>query len=515
VDAQPGSLERLQAFVDTAAGTGYNDQAVLVSPAVTAGQELLPQVSQFQAWAGEVHADELADIVRPVLTLPSAGTRQFGVVVTNHGAATESGTVTPTPPSGFSLTPESASYGPLAPGASVTVPFTVTNTDTSLPTSVEGGTAGDYVYGIATTSSSGTATTQQAFELVPATTVPEAAAAPTVDGVAGTGEYPGPVLDISRRWEGSPCASPADCSGTAQVTWKDDTLFLLVHVTDDVRGTALDAADCKRHWRTDSVEIAIDPRGTSENTSSTFKAAVLPWTAQGAACYLRDADAHQGDGPTTAPGMRVAVTVDDPFTGYTVEAAIPMSLLPSAIDPDHLGLNVFVYDSDTQDKTGQTRIGWSVWGGVQGDPYRWGRAVLAGYQPPAGRPTTPAPAVMPTDALSSLESPQSIEQSVRTNVALAGRPASPASTAAWAEKGKLRGSQVEVRLRVNAAGTAHVFVVDGRGIAGSLRVPVSVSASQLDVVSVPLNRALSGTSVVQIGWEDEQGRVFASETAIK
>ena len=59
-------------------------------------------------------------------------------------------------------------------------------------------------------------------------------------------------------------------------------------------------------------------------------------------------------------------------------------------DPAHLGLNIFIYDSDTQDKTGQTRIGWSTWGGVQGDPYRWGHATLPGYTPPAGRPTDPA-----------------------------------------------------------------------------------------------------------------------------
>ena len=29
--------------------------------------------------------------------------------------------------------------------------------------------------------------------------------------------------------------------------------------------------------------------------------------------------------------------------------------------------------------------------GVQSDPYRWGRAAMADYTPPAGRPTTPAP----------------------------------------------------------------------------------------------------------------------------
>ena len=71
---------------------------------------------------------------------------------------------------------------------------------------------------------------------------------------------------------------------------------------------------------------------------------------------------------------------------------IPVSLLPSTIDPQHLGFNAFVYDSDTQDKTGQTRIGWSTFGGVQGDPYRWGVATTPGWTPPAVPTKARAPA---------------------------------------------------------------------------------------------------------------------------
>ena len=52
-----------------------------------------------------------------------------------------------------------------------------------------------------------------------------------------------------------------------------------------------------------------------------------------------------------------------------------------------MGLNIFVYDSDTQDKTGQTRIGWSTWGGVQGDPYRWGVARCPAGSRRRSRPT--------------------------------------------------------------------------------------------------------------------------------
>ena len=513
--AEVGSHVRLKAYVTTAQGTGYQDEPLLVSPAVTATQQLLPQVAQFRQWAHRVGADALSDIVRPVLTLPSGGTRAVDVVVTNHSAAGQSGVVSPTPPAGFTMTPVSQPYGPLAPGATATVRFTASNTDTGLKTSMDGGVAGDYVYPIEATSSSAPGRTQQALELVPTTTVGESTTAPAVDGVVSAGEYPGTPLDVSRRWEGTACDSAADCSATARVAWRDDTLYVAVTVTDDVKGTALAASDCKRHWRTDSVEIAIDPRGTSENTSTTFKAAILPWTAEGGPCHLRDADAHQGDGPTTAPGMTVAAKVTEPYTGYTVETAIPMALLPSAVDPQRMGLNILPYDSDTQDKTGQTRIGWSVWGGVQGDPYRWGRAVLDGYQPPAGRSTTPADPVIPTQALSSLDSPQSIAQAVRTNVALAGRPSSPTGERAWVDHAKVRGGTVQVRLRGQDAGTAHVAVVDENGVAGSVVTDVGRTRSGHATVTVPLDRALAGRAVVLVGWDDGAGGTFSSTVALR
>ncbi|MDT0214560.1 sugar-binding protein [Rothia sp. ARF10] len=508
--APVGTRVRVQAFVDAAGGTGYQDEPVLVSAPVTATQQLLPQVAQFHEWTREVGAEALADIVRPVLTLASGGSRTVDVTVTNHSATVRSGTVTPRPPAGFTMTPASTAYAGLAPGATTKVTFTATNTDTSLRTSVEGGTGGDYLYTIDTTSGGATGTTQQAFELVPTATVPQAATAPTVDGVVSAGEYAGPVLDVSRRWEGEACSSAADCSATAQVAWRDDTLFVAVTVTDDVKGTPLATSDCKRHWRTDSVEIAIDPRGTSENTSTTFKAAILPWTTEGGPCYLRDADAHQGDGPTTAPGMKVASKVSQPYTGYVVETSIPMSLLPSAVDPAHMGLNVLPYDSDTQDKTGQTRIGWSVWGGVQGDPYRWGDVRLEGYVPPATRPTTPADPVIPTEALQSVDSPQSIEQAVRTNVALAGRPSSSEDELAWADKAKVRGDSVELRLRVRDPGTAHITVHDAEGIVGRLVTAVDRPRSGLVTVTVPLTRALGADASVLFGWDDGAGGTFSS-----
>jgi LmbE family N-acetylglucosaminyl deacetylase len=516
--ASVGERARVAVSLRTDQGDGYTDRAVEVVAPVTATQQLLPQVADFEAWAaGDAGQPQLAGTVTPVLTLPSGQSREVRVDLRNTSSAPQSGSVALDLPAGFSAEPASAAYGPLAPGAKGQVTFTVTNTDSSLKTSNQGGTPGaapgDYAYTIRTTTTgAGTATSRAALELVPRTTVGQASADPVVDGTASAGEYPGEPVDISRLWEGSPCTSAADCSATARLAWRGDSLFVLVDVEDDVLGTRLDAADCKRHWRTDSVEIALDPRGQSENTSTTFKAAILPVTAEGGPCHLRDADNHQGPGAETAPGMRVASTVRE-GQGWTVETEIPLSLLPGAVDPQRLGLDLFVYDSDTQDKTGQTRIGWSTWGGVQGDPYRWGRAVLDGYTPPAGRPTTAPDPVVPLSALSSLDSPPSLGQAVDIDVPLAGGPASRRAEVGWVRQARQRGDTAQVRLASNGSGAAHVFVVDDRGTAGSRTVAVDRRGQT--VVTVPLDRAPQGRATVLVGWLDGSGGTLASRVPLR
>ncbi|MFI7699952.1 sugar-binding protein [Nonomuraea sp. NPDC049480] len=488
---------RVGAVLTTERGRGYTDRQVETSPAVRGQQQLLPQVAQYEKWVADLGVPQLRGLVTPVLTLPSGASRQVGVVVTNVSDTTRSGTVRVDLPAGFSADRTEAAYRDLAAGASTTVPFTVTNTDTSLKTSNEGG---DYAYTITV---DGAVTGRPALELVPATTIPQAASAPVVDG--DDADYAGPALDISRLWEGSACSSAADCSGTAKLAWHDDTLYVAVRVKDDVLGTRLAASDCKRHWRTDSVEVTLDPRGTSENTSTTFKTAVLPVTAEGPPCALRDADNRQGP----ATGVRIASKTA--AGEYSVELAIPMEVLPGAVDPGHLGLNILVYDSDTQDKTGQTRIGWSTWGGVQGDPYRWGVATLPGYRPPADRPV-PDP-VIPDTALSSLDSPQSLEQAVRVHVPVAGGPAAEAPVSGRVISAARAGDGVKVTLRTGAGGKAHLFVRDGQGTAGG-RV-VTVPGKGTTTVTVPLTRALAASPAVVAGWEASAGGTTASQVRVR
>ncbi len=433
-----------------------------VVPPVQGTQQLLPQVRQFQRWAVANDYPQLEGFVAPVLPLASGGSRRVRVQVSNEDTSAHRGRVRLQLPDGFATPTTFRPYPRLAPGDSTVVHFRVTNTDDSLPTSNEGGDEGDYGYTIRTSvRGGGTSDSAAALELVPTTAIRPAPQAPQVDGTVGAGEYAGQPLDLSRLWEGEDCASTADCSATGHLSRHGNRLFVGVEVVDDTLGTALAPSDCKRHWRTDSVEIAIDPTGDSENTVSTFKMAVLPRTddaggGDGGPCYERDADHHQGPGPQTAPGVAIASSTSG--DGWVVEASIPARELPETVDPDAMGLNLFVYDSDTQDLTGQTRIGWSTWGGVQGDPYRWGVARLPGWDPPTVEATAP---VVPTEALSSLRSPQSIAQAAHTGVPLAGGPAAAGGHRAWvADIVRVSGNDVRVRVHAQARGVARLFVHD-------------------------------------------------------
>jgi LmbE family N-acetylglucosaminyl deacetylase len=479
-------------------GKGSNTALVQATAPVRGTLEPLPEVGKFREWTEANQVQSLDALIQSLLSIPSGGTRPIRVDLTNHSNQVQAGSVQLNLPAGFSAAEGSLPYSGLQPGAKGSVTFTVTNTDATLPTANRAPNDGAYPVQIQTSYNGGTATENGALNLVPVTTIPAAPAAPVVDGTASPGEYTGPVVDISTRWEGS--AAPAsDISGTAQLTYTADALYVLLTVTDDILGSVLPPEDCKRPRRNDNVEFGIDPRGGSANTSTVFNAALFPITNDPAngnpPCFARERDNYQG-GPETAPGMQIASVVSSPYTGYRIEAKIPFSVLPDNINPATMGMNILVNDSDTQDLAGQTRVGWSTWSGVRADPWRWGVAKMDGL---AVLPSAPKAPIIPDTAAMSVNSPQTILQSSMDLVAPGGYVALRDGTIK-VDKVVKRSNSVSFKLKAKQAGTARVFIWDGTKILASTTVQFARSGDK--DVTLPLTAALPAGTSLLVSYQD-------------
>ncbi|TCC16770.1 PIG-L family deacetylase [Kribbella sindirgiensis] len=496
---------KVSALYTTDGKTGYTDNLIRI---------VSPTEGRFQRWGNWQEYDEWLANVAPQATRlgRSAAIQSLGVgqtlavpvVVHNWSSQPQSGAVSLTLPSNFTVDAPSLPYTNLAAGAETTVTFQVTNTDTSLPA------AQNVSIPVTTTYSApaGSGNESLTLSLVPTTSIAQTPSSPVVDGKADPGEYPGPTLDLGRIWQGaSACTGVDDCGvsstgegNTAKVSWSDDALYFFIHVRDDYQSYAVTPEECVGHWQADSVEILLDPRGNASqakmDTANTFKLGIFPFTNDPAnrngngangACWSRDADNHQGysTGPLgtgNAPGVQVAstaqwvgsneTTVPHAYAGggYDLEVKIPLADLPSAVDPARLGLNITPYDNDDTSAPGtttlrhidmSTRLGWSALGSVQSDPYRWGLATLPGYTPPADRPTTPAAPNVSNPNLNGVFSPQTIAQSARNGVPISGRTPVTASNSITIKKATIGKSSVDVDLTSTGSGSAQLYLWTG------------------------------------------------------
>ncbi len=514
---------RLSATVTAGSNSGYTDNVVRLVP---------PAEGRFHRWGNWAEYDSWLQDTAPqasrlgrsaaVQTMAVGETITVPVGVHNFSTVPQSGSVTLTLPTGVTADATSKPYGPLAPGGDTTVNFAVSNsfTNATLPGSTASGAQNQNVtVGIATSYSApaGSSSENLTLGVVPETSIP-GAGAPVVDGQEGS-EYPGEALNVGRKWE--PGGNNRDCSpagvdcgsssapGTAdstyaKVTRNGEDLYFFVHVKDDFQSYAVTPAECVAHWLADSVELIIDPRGDSsqklKDTATTFKLGIFPFTndpgntnGNGAngPCWERDADNHQGyatgplantvDNAPNAPGVKVASTANwvgsnDTSTphgygsagGYNLEVKIPMADLPSAVDPNRMGLNITPYDEDDTSAAGSTklrhidlstRMAWSTFGSVQSDPYRWGRAKLPGYSPSGS--TTPDTPNVSHPNLDGVDSPQTIHQSARNGVPISGRKPAPANDRIAVENATLGSSAVEGDVTASGPGTAHFFLWTG------------------------------------------------------
>lgn len=215
---------------------------------------------------------------------------------------------------------------------------------------------------------------------VPLATVPRTRSAPRIDG---TDEgWPGPAtlrIAPTDLVQGK-VANEADSSASVRLAHDSRHLFFDVQVADDRIVSNIAPNDIKGHWRSDSVEICIDPAAGAEDTMGCFKLGIFPFDTTGAVRAARDADAQQGPMEETAPGTRVFSTRTP--GGYRLQVSIPFSEI--GVKPGRgrkLGFNVIVYDGDKEgalpgENINKSRIAWSPRSGVQGRPEDWGRIVL-------------------------------------------------------------------------------------------------------------------------------------------
>ncbi|MDA4892720.1 PIG-L family deacetylase [Streptomyces sp. MS2A] len=538
-DAVPGRF-RISADFAGAGVTAYNDTRVDLVPPVDGRFERTGNGAEYEEWMDRTGA-YIGGPADAIAAIGAGESKTIPVVVTNRSAVPQTATVALTAPAGFSLDAASKDVPAVAPGETATVPFVLTHLDPADPGGrVEAVTA-------TTTSALGASSEDLSLHVVPTTVIPQLAAAPALDG-APDDVYTGTPLDLGAVWEGDACEPDGtDCGAgsTAVLGWHDDALYAQVRVVDDIASAAATPDRCFGHWLVDSVELLLDPRGSSVDTSSTFKLGMFPFTddpegtngnGPDGACWSRDADNHQGfstgpladevEGGPNAPGVEVAVraarTADGAYEGgaYDVEVKIPLADLPAAVgptsavptgdaatntvDPTYLGLNVTPYDSDTQDFIGQTRTAWSAFGSQQSEPYRWGHAYLDGYTPPSSRPIEAPAAIIPQTALQGVESPQTVFQSATRGGTISGLQPTTALTmgdVAFDAEGATLSYSAE------AAGTARVFVWKG----DARFVPVWTSSCPGDEYGF---EACSEEDGAAPPWSpDMGGRLLATATA--
>jgi hypothetical protein len=172
-------------------------------------------------------------------------------------------------------------------------------------------------------------------------------------------------------------ANEADSSALFRLVHDGATLFVDVEVKDDHIVSNIAPDDIRGHWRSDSVEICVDPSAGAEDTMGCFKLGIFPFDTTGVVRAARDADANQGPIEETAPGTRIVSrrTKD----GYRIQAAIPFREMGVALEKSRrVGFNIIVYDGDKTnaavgENINKSRIAWAPRSGVNGRPEDWGR----------------------------------------------------------------------------------------------------------------------------------------------
>jgi LmbE family N-acetylglucosaminyl deacetylase len=376
-DADVSDLTRLLARFEATDENGDTRYAtkpvpIRVTPPVTVELQPLQAVQIYRDWAERIGMENIVGLAQTEIAAAAGESGTIPVILTNRSNTDQEVTLNLSVDSPDVTVEDAAQTITVPAGESVTLELSA-----AIPADAaqsEFGLTAEISYGETTVSDQGT------LQVVPTIELPMATVAPDIDG--DLSEYEGLTaydIPFDHLWEGE-TTDAGDLTGSFRASYDENFLYVALEVTDDVLVSNIAPNDIKGHWRSDSVEITIDPSGTSEHTLTTFKTGIFPFDTEGNTQAERDADANQGPIAITAPDMQfAAMRTDD---GYTLEVAIPWNAVPGEVTAGQpFGFNVLLYDCDKAEAAvgencNEARTAWSAWGQIQGNPRLWGRATL-------------------------------------------------------------------------------------------------------------------------------------------
>jgi LmbE family N-acetylglucosaminyl deacetylase len=329
-----------------------------------------PALANYRRWIKEQHLEHVSPQFRADLPLVVGNPNEVTLTLANNSRIDSDGILKLEVPTDWTVEPVSQPIK--APGGSVSLArFRV-----APPTSTRRDAEITAIYAKASELCRALAIVHP----IPRASVVHLKNAPSVDG-SERGWEDLPVLHITPAdlVEGK-VASDADSSAEFRLGHDGQTLFVDVRVKDDIVVTNIAPNDIRGHWRSDSIEICVDPVAGSEHTLGCFKLGIFPFDTTGVVRAARDADAHQGLVEETAPGVRLhSQRTSD---GYLIQAALPFRELDVNYPKTRqIGFNLIIYDGDKDgaalgENINKSRIAWAPRPGVQGRPEDWGRLEL-------------------------------------------------------------------------------------------------------------------------------------------
>src|SRR5436190_6809594 len=329
-----------------------------------------PALVNYRRWLQEQHIEHAAQAFQADLPLVVGGPNEVALTLANNGESPSDGILKLEVPAGWAIEPAEQTMRVGAHSISM-ARFRV-----GLPKWRPKDTEITAVY----KNNSELGRASAIVHPLPETSVMRLKQPPSLDGT-GHGWEGVPVLKVTPEdlVEGK-VANEADSSAEFRLAHDGETLFLDVRVKDDIVVTNIAPNDIRGHWRSDSVEICVDPVGGAEHTLGCFKLGIFPFDTTGVVRAARDADANQGLVEETAPGVRLHS--ERTSDGYRIQAVLPFNELGLTYPKtNRIGFNLIIYDGDKAnaalgENINKSRIAWAPRPGVQGRPEDWGRLEL-------------------------------------------------------------------------------------------------------------------------------------------